>query len=50
MKGLVDEAGKIGVEKPKFGDTTLQVSDGADNKTGAKILSTKGVVIQTQEM
>ncbi|UPA14078.1 variable large family protein [Borrelia turicatae] len=39
LKGIVDTADKEGVERPKAGDTALNVT-GVDNKDGAKILST----------
>ncbi|AHH07830.1 Variable major outer membrane lipoprotein (plasmid) [Borrelia crocidurae DOU] len=38
LKGIVEEAGKVGVEKLEVGNTTL--NNAKDNKEGAKILST----------
>ncbi|AFI32081.1 variable large family protein [Borrelia crocidurae] len=38
FKGIVEEAGKVGVEKLEVGNTTL--NNAKDNKEGAKILST----------
>ncbi|WP_434757237.1 variable large family protein (plasmid) [Borrelia puertoricensis] len=42
LKGIVDTAGKEGVDRPKAGDTAVKVGNGTDNKDGAKILATSG--------
>ncbi|WP_051374075.1 variable large family protein [Borrelia persica] len=39
FQGIVDTAGKEGVEKPKSGETAVKVNS-ADNKDGVKILAT----------
>ncbi|AFI32006.1 Borrelia lipoprotein-containing protein (plasmid) [Borrelia crocidurae str. Achema] len=46
MKGILEEASKIGIEKLTAGDAALNVT-GVDNKDGAKILSTNGAATAT---
>ncbi|ASJ27706.1 variable large family protein [Borrelia turicatae] len=40
LKGIVDIAYKEGISKPEAGEVAVQANGGADNKDGAKILST----------
>ncbi|UPA19231.1 variable large family protein (plasmid) [Borrelia puertoricensis] len=40
LQGIVDTAGKEGVERPRAGDIAVKVGNGTDNKDGAKILGT----------
>ncbi|ETZ17693.1 Variable major outer membrane lipoprotein [Borrelia duttonii CR2A] len=47
LKGIVDTAFKEGVEKLIVGDVAVKVGN-ADNKDGAKMLSTDSVFINQQ--